>query len=278
MALPDIRQRAGLLFLAVVVGHIVLISAQVNSRSGMPLLQTVVFGAVSQLQRVTAGIVVSVQESWADYVDLRNARTESEALKRRMAELELKLLQQHSQIEEVGRLQRLLDLRQRLALPTTAARIIAGSASPDFRTVTIDKGRGQGLRDYMAVLAPEGVVGRVVTPGIGTSKVQLLVDRNAAAAALVERSRAEGIVMGTGTDLLRMEYLAATADIRPGDVVVTSGMDGVYPKGFPIGRVERVERAGISVKAAVVRPAVDYWKLEEVLVATAPPEGGGAAQ
>jgi rod shape-determining protein MreC len=266
MALPDIRERAGYLFLAVAVGHIVLISAQVNSRSGIPLLQAVVFGAFSQVQQVAAGVVGSGQAIWKNYVDLRNVRAENVELRRREAELQVKLQQQRSQVEATVRLQRLLDLREQSGLATTGAQVIAGSATPDFRTVTIDKGRRDGVRAYTAVLAAPGIVGCVVTPSRGTAKVQLLVDRNAAIAGLIERSRAQGIVLGTGEDLLRMEYLAATADVKQGDVVLSSGIDGIYPKGFTIGRVERVERAGTAIKAAYVRPAVDFAALEEVLV------------
>jgi rod shape-determining protein MreC len=271
MALPDIRQRAGYLFLAVAVGHIVLISAQVNSRAGIPLLQAVVFGAFSQVQHAAAGVVGTGEAIWRNYVDLRGVRGENVDLRRRVAELQVKLQQQRNQVEATARLQELLGLREQSGLVTVAAQVIAGSATPDFRTVTIDRGRKDGLRVYTAVLAAPGIVGCVVTPGRATAKVQLLVDRNAAIAGLIERSRAQGIVLGTGEELLRMEYLAATADVKSGDAVVSSGIDGIYPKGFTIGRVERVERVGTAIKAAYLRPAVDFSALEEVLVVQSPP-------
>jgi len=277
MALPDIRERAGYLFLAVVVGHIILISAQVNSRSGIPLLQAVVFGAFSRVQETAAAVVGVGRSFWQNYVDLRRARGENADLRHRNAELQARLQQQRSQVEESVRLHQLLELRETAQLATTAAQVIGGSATPDFRTVTIDKGRRDGVRAYTAVLAPAGIVGCVVTPSRGTAKVQLLVDRNAAIAALVERSRAQGIVMGTGEDLLRMEYLAATSDIKAGDTIVSSGIDGIYPKGFPVGRVERVERAGSGVKTAILRPAVDFYALEEVLVVQTPPQAPAPA-
>ncbi len=271
MALPDIRQRAGYLFLAVCVGHIVLISAQVNSRSGIPLLQAIFFGAFSKVQQVAAGVVGSGQTLWKNYVDLRNARSENADLRRRNAELQIKLQQQKTQVAETVRLQQLLDMRQQFSLVATGATVIAGSPTPDFRTVTIDRGRHDGVRAYTAVLAASGIVGCVTTPSRTTAKVQLLVDRNAAIAGLVDRSRAQGLVLGTGEDLLRMESLATTADIKQGDLVISSGIEGIYPKGFPIGRVERVERAGSAIKAAYIRPAVDFGALEDVLVVQQPP-------
>jgi rod shape-determining protein MreC len=278
MALPDTRQRAGLLFVAVAVGHIVLISAQVNTRSGVPLLHAVAFGAFSQVQRAAAGLVGGGQAAWKDYVDLRRVRAENADLRRRVAALQVQLQQQHSQVAEAGRLQQLLGLRERTALNSVGAVVIGGGVTPDFRTVTIDRGRTDGMRPDMAVVVASGIVGRVVTPSRGTSKVQLLVDRNAAIAGLTERTRAQGIAVGTGEDVLHFEYVSATSDVKVGDVILSSGIDGIYPKGLPIGKVERVEKIGTGYKTITVRPAVDFGALEEVLVVVSPlPGASGAA-
>jgi len=121
-------------------------------------------------------------------------------------------------------------------------------------------------------IAPTGVVGRIVTLAGRASKVQLLVDRNAGAGALVERSRAQGVILGAGQDLLRMEYVSGIADVKAGDTIVTSGIDGIYPKGFVIGKVEGVDRGNGIYKVIRVRPAVDFNRLEEVLVVTTPPQ------
>jgi rod shape-determining protein MreC len=125
----------------------------------------------------------------------------------------------------------------------------------------------------MAVLAPTGVVGRVLDPPSARSAlVQLLVDRNAAAGALIERSRAGGVVVGAGGDPpLRMDYVSNQADVKVGDTVITSGIDGIYPRGFVIGRVERVERGVGLYKSIRVRPVVDFSAIEEVLVVLAQP-------
>jgi rod shape-determining protein MreC len=151
-------------------------------------------------------------------------------------------------------------------LSTVAAEIIAAGATSEFRTITIDKGTTDGLRSDMAVLAPAGVVGRIVVPSARAAKVQLLVDHNAAAGALVERSRAQGVVVGEGEEKLRMDYVSEIADVVTGDVVVTSGIDKIFPKGFVIGRVEAVDKSGGLYKRITVRPAVDFKSLEEVLV------------
>jgi rod shape-determining protein MreC len=123
----------------------------------------------------------------------------------------------------------------------------------------------------MAVISPSGVVGRIIMPSARASKVQLLIDRNAAAGALVERSRAQGVVEGTGAEVLRMNYVSGVADVKVGDRVVTSGIDGIYPKGFVIGQIESIQRGGGEFSAIVVRPAVDFSSLEAVLVVLSPP-------
>ena len=130
----------------------------------------------------------------------------------------------------------------------------------------------------MAVIAPAGIVGRLVVPSLRSAKVQLLVDRNAAAGAIIERTRAQGVVVGAGDDRLRLEYVSEVFDIVAGDVVVTSGIDGIYPKGFIIGRVESVERSGGAYKRITITPAVDFRSLEEVLVVLTPTPARQAAE
>ena len=131
----------------------------------------------------------------------------------------------------------------------------------------------------MAVLAPAGVVGRVIIPSAGAAKVQLLVDRNAAVGALVERSRSQGVALGLGTSLLKLDFVSDTSDVKTGDSIVTSGIDGIYPKGFLIGKVVRVDRAGGAYRGIDVQPAVDFSRLEDVLVVLSPvvPDTGSPA-
>ena len=277
MAALDSRSRAGYLFVAVAVGHIILISAQVNSRSGVPLLQAVVFGALAEVQRATGAVVTGVQRAWDGYVHLQRAQSDNETLRREVTDLRLKLQQARAQAAEAENLRQLLALRDRAKLETRAAEVIGTSATPEFRTVTIDRGGSDGIRVDMAVLAAAGAVGRVVTPSRSAAKVQLLIDRSAAAAVMTERSRAQGIVFGTGEPLLRLDYLSTTADVKVGDLVVTSGIDGIYPEGFAVGRIETIDRVGGTFKNVRVRPVVNFSQLEEVLVVVAPPPAVQAA-
>ncbi len=277
MALLDFRLRTGWLFMAVTIGHIILISAQVNTQRGVPLLEAVTFGVFSEIQRASAAVIGGVKRGWDNYFALQQIRRENELLRQEVAQLRIGLQQERALAQQSRMLEDLLDLRTQLPMAATAAAVIAAGASPEFRTVTIDKGTLDGLGPDMAVIAPDGVVGRIVMPSARASKVQLLIDRNAAAGAVVERSRAQGLVVGTGTDRLRLEYMQGTADIEVGDRVVTSGiegiypaslLDGAYPKGFVIGHVESIQRAGGAYSSIIVRPAVDFFTLEAVLVVT----------
>ncbi|HEX7793449.1 MAG TPA: rod shape-determining protein MreC [Vicinamibacterales bacterium] len=270
MARLETRSRAGYLLLAAIVGHVLLISAQVNSKSGVPILEAVTFGVFAELERGTAAVTGSVRHSWSDYVGLRQARAENETLKRQLADAQIQLQEQRALADRTRSLAQMLELREGLELKTTAAEIIGAGSTPDFRTVTIDKGQRQGLATDMAVIAPAGVVGRIVVPGVLASKVQLLIDRNAAAAALVARSRAQGLVAGTGEMRFRMEYVPTVSDIVVGDTVVTSGLDGIYPKGLVIGRIDSIDKTGSAWQIGIV-PAVDFSSLEQVLVVLSSP-------
>jgi rod shape-determining protein MreC len=281
MALQDIRQRTRYLFLTVVLAHILLISAQVNSRKGVPVLEAFTFGIFSEVQRATSSMVSGVRNVWTGYVDLRHAHVENQELKRQLAEAQITMQAQQALADRARGLEQLLELRDRVHVQTTAAVVIGATPpapTPDFRAVTIDKGTRDGLRPDMAVIAPLGVVGRLIVPAVRSAKVQLLVDRNAAAGALIERSRAQGVVLGTGEERLRMDYVSEVADVTVGDVVVTSGIDGIYPKGFIIGKVDAVEKSGTTFKRISVRPAVDFLSLEEVLVITTPPPREGTPE
>lgn len=278
MALLDIRQRSGYLFLAVTLGQILLISAQVNSKSGVPVIESVTFGIFSEVQRGLSGGFSGVRQLWTGYIALRNLKVENEALKRDLAASQVAVQEQRALADRTRGLERLLDLRGHLKLNTVAAEIIGAAATPDFRTLTIDKGTRDGVRSDMSVIAPAGIVGRLVVPSLRSAKVQLLIDRNAAAGAIVERTRAQGVVVGGGDDRLRMEYVSEVFDIVVGDVVVTSGIDGIYPKGFIIGKVESVERAGGAYKRITIKPAVDFSSLEDVLVVLTPTPAREAAE
>ena len=271
MAIADIKQRPGLVLGGAILLHVVLISAQVNTASGLPVLQVVTFGSFSEVQRGTMAVINGVRGMWSGYIALQQVQEENNALKHELQTMQITLQQERAEAQRTDNLRQLLELRERANLDTVAAEVIAGAASPDFKTVTIDKGSSEQLATDMAVISPAGVVGRVVLPSRRASKVQLLIDRNAAAGALIERTRVQGVVVGIGDGMLRMQYVPGTADVKTGDLVVTSGIDGIYPKGFVIGTIDHADRGVGAYHEIVIRPAVDFSRLEEVLIVRTPP-------
>lgn len=279
MALLDIRQRTGWLFGAVVVSHIILISAQVTTKRGVPVLQEVTFGAFAEMQRAATSTLSSVQDGWQNYFALQQIRQENEQLRREVTTLRVSLEQERTVAQETRTLRKLLDLKSVTGFDTAAASVIGSGADPEFRTITIDKGTQEGLRADMAVISPAGVVGRILMPTARAAKVQLIIDRDAAAGVMVERSRVIGIVTGVGSaedlgfkaGLIDLDYVPGSADVKVGDRVVTSGIDGIYPKGLPVGEIQSTEREGGEWKIRV-KPAVDFSTLEAVLVVLKAPD------
>lgn len=278
----DIHRRTGYLLLAVMVGQIILISAQVNTSSGTRVLRAVSFGLFSQVQLGAARLAGGVRGIWDGYIGLQGVHAENERLQEQLMATRVRLQEQQALALRGSELERLLDLKQRTTLGTLPAAVVAGRTDDLFKTITIDRGSSSGLRKDMAVIAPEGVVGRIVEqPPLYAAKVQLLIDREAGAGAMIERSGASGVVTGyDGDPPMRMGYVSNLADVKVGDRVVTSGIDGIYPRGFPIATVEHVERGPGLYKDIWLRPVVDFASLGSVLIVLEPapvsPDAGSA--
>jgi rod shape-determining protein MreC len=275
MATVELTKRPVLVFTGAVVLNLILISAQVNTTAGIPFIQVATFGVFSEVQRYTMAGFNSVRGLWTGYVALRDVQAQNDELKREVQSLQVQLQEERAQAKRTDGFRQLLELRQRSGLDTVAAEIIAAGADPEFRDMTIDKGSSDGVQADMAVISPAGVVGRVVLSSPRAAKVQMLIDRNAAAGALIERTRSQGIVVGQG-DTLRMDYVPGTADVKQGDLIVTSGIDRIYPKGFVIGTVETVDRGMGTYHEITIRPSVEFSRLEEVLVVLTPPPAKAA--
>jgi rod shape-determining protein MreC len=253
--------------MGVVVGHLILISAQVNTNRGVPVLEAVTFGVFAEVQRAASSAVGSVRGVWENYFALQRIRGENQQLQQEVSDLRIALQQERALAQQSRTLQALLELRSTAGLRSTAAAVIGSGPDTAFRTITIDKGTENGLQRDMAVLAPAGVVGRVIMASPRAAKVQLIIDRDAAAGVMIERSRVQGVVTGLGaTDMLELDYVPSAADVKIGDRVVTSGVDGISPKGFAIGEIQSINRQAGEYRIQI-RPAVNFSSLEAVLVA-----------
>jgi len=226
---------------------------------------------VSPFQKDVTGFFRSVKNIWNHYFFLVAAAQENQRLKKELGER----LQQLNECSEIGlanqRLRHLLGFEPDVHRPMTAARVVGRDPSPWAKTVIVDKGTANGIQQGAPVVVPEGVVGVVVEASAGYAKVLLLIDPNSAVDALVQSTRARGIVKGGGTGVCEFDYVLRKHSVSVGDTVVSSGLDGVFPKGLRVGRVSEIVRqnAGIFQKVSVT-PYVDFEILEEVFIISEP--------
>lgn len=165
------------------------------------------------------------------------------------------------------RLQKLLQFKKTINWPVLAAQVIGRDPTGWFKSVIIDKGENSGLKVNMPVVNASGVVGQLVSVSPSYAKVLLIIDQNSAVDSIVQGSREKGIVKGFSSKVCKLDYVVKTSDVKVNDMVVTSGLGGVYPKGLPVGKViEVINIAGELFKDIKIKPMVDFSKLEELLV------------
>jgi len=217
-------------------------------------------GTVSRINGFFAGI-------WDNYISLVGVREENERLRGLIKELNTRVVRDREAVLSNERLQRLLALKESIQGTSIAANVIGEDVTPWFRTVIIDRGSVDGVREGMPVIAAAGVVGRVVRSSANSSRLLLLTDHASAMAATVQRSRARGVVKGKAGGICSLEFSQRGEDVKVGDVVVTSGIGGVFPKGLPIGEVTMVRKGEYGIFQSVdLRPFVSMSRLEHVLV------------
>ncbi len=259
-----------LLLLILLTFNLALMSSRIKSAGQRSLLEEAILGVASPFLKAASWVGHGVSGTWSDYVDLRGVRRENQRLRERVDALALKAQEAEEERQELRRLRELLDLRDSVPWTTLAARVIARGVDGSARTVTLDRGSHDGVRLNQPVLTPRGIVGRVIETAPGTSKVQTVLDPNSGAAGLIQRTRVQGMVVGEGEGACRMEYVSDLSNVEVGDVIVTSGLDQIYPKGYTIGVVESIGEGEGLTKLVMLRPEVDFRRLEEVLVVLKP--------
>lgn len=197
-------------------------------------------------------------------------RKENEALRKEVKQLSMEVIRFREEAAEAKRLRTAIGLKQQSSEKLLATRIISRNPSEWFVTATLDRGRTSGIQSGQAVITHRGLLGQVFEVSPTSSQVRALTDSrddHGGVGAMVQRSRVAGICMGQGSDLLTLTYLPKDADIKPGDIVVTSGQGEVVPKGLPIGRVVSVKtESGGFMKSAIVKPSVRLDQAEEAFV------------
>ena len=222
---------------------------------------------VAPFQKMVTRSVQFVRDIWRDYFFLVSVAKENAELRQALKQS----MERNNQCYEVrqknSQLRSMLNYQEKQSHKIAAAEVVGRDPSPWLKTIIIDKGKSDGVIRGLPVVVPEGIVGQVIDVSNRYAKVLMIIDHNSAVDALVQRTRARGVIKGESENRCRFKFALRKHDIKIGDTIISSGIDGVYPKGLTIGKVSQVIRrsAGIFQDVAVV-PFVDFEKLEEVLV------------
>ncbi|MDR2339741.1 MAG: rod shape-determining protein MreC [Deltaproteobacteria bacterium] len=236
------------------------------------------FGAASleasgPLVSVTSGIAGLVEDIWSDYFDLVGVRAENAALRRQLAR-QGQLANELTELRlENGRLRGVVAYKEVTPERFMTAKVLAKDPTPYFRSIIIGAGQDDGVGLEAAVISPDGAVGRVCEVSPHYARVLLITDISSGVDSLIQRNRVNGLMAGTGTERLGLEYVQKAEDVRVGDALVSSGLDGIFPPGVPLGTITFVDKMSMGFfMNAFVSPSVDFGSLEEVLVLLDGPE------
>ncbi len=222
---------------------------------------------IAPFQKITTRSISFIRDVWSHYFCLVAVKQENDKLKKVLS----RAIEKNNRFNEIEifnlRLRKLLNFRKNMAGQVLVAEVIGKDPSPWFKTIIIDKGKSDGIEKGLPVLVPEGIVGQVIDASLHSSKVLLIIDQISAVDALVQRTRARGIIKGGSTGQCFFTYALRKHDTRVGDTIVSSGLDTVFPKGLHIGKVSEVIKRNFGIfQEVIVTPYVDCEKLEEVLV------------
>lgn len=207
------------------------------------------------------------EDAWDGYISLVHVHQENLRLRTEIRELNARAQAGNEALLANQRLARLLDMKTTIKAPTLAASVVGEDMSSWFSTMLIDRGSSSGIREGMAVVGADGVVGQIVKVSADSARVLLLTDHASGIAATIQRSRARGVVKGKGGGLCSLEFTTREEDVKVGDQVVASGIGGVFLKGMPIGEVTMVKKGEYGVfQTVTIRPVANLSHLEEVLV------------
>jgi len=258
--------RSFFVLVVVLLAQLLLLSFQITRNHNVRLIKIWTLAVFDPFERSLKGITDSTTWAWRTYGGLWRAQQENRDLRRELATTRFQLRQVAEYAGESERLRRLLDFKAHAPFQTVAAEIIAFSPGASSNAILIDKGTDYGLTPDLAVITPAGVVGKIVSAFHHSSQVLLITDPSSGVGTMLERSRTQGVLKGIGNNLCQLNYVMNEQPVSPGDAVVTSGLDQIYPEGLPIGTVLKVGGGNLYYKSIVVRPAAVLDSLETVLV------------
>lgn len=274
-----VRYKNPLALMAVVIIQVVALATQVkrpenaragNTGSGTRLIRVWTVTAFTPAEKMFVSIGRFFRTGWHNYADLRGIRQQNRELQDQVVRLQMEQVQLKQDADQARRLQVLLDFKEKFISKTVAAQVIATSGTEQSRLITIDKGSRDGLKPDMAVVTPDGVVGKVKDVFRLSSQVLLINDHDSGAGVILEHSRLQGIVKGTSLGELQINDIMSDEKVEPGERLITSGGDRIYPKGYSVGTVigATPDHDNDPFLVIKIKPAADLSRLEEVLVIT----------
>ena len=264
-----VERRPTLLFVIVLAVLFLLMSTSQRTRvvgETRTLFERTVMTLFSPVPKTVNSVGESALDIYHGYVDMRREVAENVRLRRQLAELTNENIMLRRSSGDLARMRSILSYSEQFTMPTTLAEVIMLDTSGRFKSAILDRGSDHGVEVNDVVVHPSGLVGRVILTTKDLSKIQLIVDKGSAAGVLVERSRRQGVASGADNGLLRIGYVPNLSDVSVGDSILTAGIDGVYPKGIPVGRVVTAEEGSDLFKQVVAQPSVDFGGLEEVII------------
>ena len=257
-------------FILLAVVSLTLLTWKVKGRVPVALFESTVLSITHPLQQAATWTIRSLRDVWGNYVYLVNVQRDNQRLRE-----EIKWLRQenHRYLEahlQYQRLQQLLNFREQTPLDVVAAEVVGRNSSSWTEIIYINRGTRDKVAKGFPVVTYDGLVGQVIHAAPALSQVMLMTDFRSGIDALVQRTRASGVVAGRGRDLAELKFLPIGTDLQPGDRLISSGMGGVFPKGLIIGVVKDIHRNGRQTQQVEIQPSVDFSDLEEVLVLVKP--------
>jgi rod shape-determining protein MreC len=273
------RYKNPLALMAVLFIQVVALATQVkrpegakpgSTGSGTRLIRVWTVTAFTPVEKVFVSTGLFFRNGWHNYADLRGAKKQNIELQEEVARLQMEQVRLRQDADQARRLQALLDFKEKFITKTVAAQVIATSGTEQSRLITIDKGYKAGIRTDMAVITPDGIVGKVKDVFGPSSQVLLINDHDSGAGVILEQSRLQGIVKGTSLGELQINDIMSDEKVETGEHVITSGGDRIYPKGYSVGTVigAAPDRDNDPFLVIKIKPAADLNRLEEVLVIT----------
>lgn len=264
------RYRTIALLGLLLVVQLLLLAWQVRrpDNGGVRLLRVWSIEAIVPVEKGSQWVLGGIRNFFSSYVALSQAEQENRSLHQQLDQLQLANQQLRDQARSLPGLDALLAFQQNYINHTLAAQVIGSGATTNVQVIYLNRGRQDGIRRNMAVISPEGVVGKVTQVFAGTAEVLLITDPDSGVGAMIEQSRVHGVLQGLGTDQTELKLIINDQKVQTGDQIVTSGEDQVYPRGLPLGTVVSA-RQGSMFQKIIVQPAAHLSQLEEVLVVTA---------